>query len=292
MYATLTDRDVVRLPVDVRLDNAGTALVETDRDLRHELNTTAGVVLARVAETDGTSVADLVKTVTCAFDVDVATASADVKKLVTELNSQALVNLDGSLRARLRTGWVRDEFWAVLAGTPPTLPTVRTSASVPRLVAAMLSRLAAPLAIAIMLVMTVMSVGIVKFGAPDASDVLTVSAPLVVLLFFASSTIGHEVAHLLVVRLTNGHPLHVLAALGSARLVYQPRGRTSRAVAIAGPIAGLLTLGATMALVLWLFERSHVSFTLPMLLGLAAALPHLWSLLPWSADGRQIWARS
>lgn len=288
MYATLTGSDTVELPYGVRCVDA--RLIEDDRGLSHALNDTAGLVLRAIDAHGRMRVDDIVQAVCEAFDVDRSVATPDVRALLIQLNELALVNIRGSLRARLSLAWLRDELWAVASGSLPTLPTRRVAPTLPRLAGVMLGRTAVPLCVGLTLTLVTVLLGSARFGAPDPHAVLTVSGPLVVLALFIVPAIGHEAAHLVAVRATGGVPLHVVAALGSARLVYTgPAGARARVVAAAGPMAGLACAAVTGAAASALHSRADVATLLPVVVTACAALPHLYSLLPVSADGRVIW---
>ena len=181
MFATLTERDVVRLAHGVRYDAQLMSLVEDARGLTHGLNPTAAFVGATMAGTESVVVGRLADLLVDEFEITRETAVADVQALLVELNQLSLANIRGDVRARMHWSYLRTEFWAVMGGSWPTLAVERGAPTVLVLVRAIVSRMVPLFAVAGLVIGSAVLTGTAKFGVPSPTTVLELSAPAVVL---------------------------------------------------------------------------------------------------------------
>lgn len=111
--------------------------------------------------------------------------------------------------------------------------------------------------------------------------------PLLINMLLLGQLAAHEAGHLLAA--TRYRTVNYVAVRGLRLYVAhgELRPGPTRLIALAGPIGGVLGTAATAAAGLLIGLG-------PLVSGLLAAMsvPHLWSLTPWSSDGKYIWARA
>lgn len=114
--------------------------------------------------------------------------------------------------------------------------------------------------------------------AVPAMPTTWVLLPGLLLVSCAVHEAGHAtMAHILKV------PYVFIARPGLSAILYaRPAIRKGRAVAAAGPLAAALTCMPVL-----IFSQAKPA----MLIAAATALIHLFSLLPWTADGKTVWSR-
>ena len=259
----------------------------TSRD--HAVNESAAQFLAQL---DGTFTVKQIATATAArCDVDVEMAQTDLVDLVAALDRHALVVVSKSTRYRLAPVALLLSALAYMRLDWPQQPARRFAPTLPSLVRAALrsSRWGLVGALVTSLALFVVLLPLAQSGYRSVGALLLYAAiPTVLYAALVLQMLAHEAGHLLALRrLSSG--THYIAVRG-VRLSVAYTGasvRQRRVIALAGPAAGL-GCGLVMAAGALLLGLSTTEASLPCLLGIA----HVYSLMPWAADGAMIFARS
>lgn len=279
----VNDDDVVALA-------DGVALVDGELydALRHggiELNASAQFICEQISSPR--RVGAVAEALATRYSISFEQSAADTRALCCELDRDGMLTLRRPLMARVHPARMKEAAIRVFTlgwGVPPA----HRYRNTPLGFVGAVTRATWPLLLGGILC-TAFIVGlmaVVWSPGATASNVRLDTAfyPLwgVLLLVFLLSV--HEGAHAMVARNLAGAPF--LTVRGT-KIAVSHRARSAeqvRRIAAAGPLAAL-TVG--FAVTGWLAPFDAVASALAAL----AALPHLWSLLPWSADGDHIWRR-
>ncbi len=214
----------------------------------------------------------------------------DLLRFVDDLDQHALVQVTHDRSAMLRPGVLalRLHRWLTLDWSRP--PATRWPATIPRVVLAVVRSNAlgttAAVVLSAILLLVLVEQGV---AGPDGTGKLAMAAVPVAL--FAVLLLGmaaHESGHLVALRAhAPDRPYFVVVRglrVSIAHAGLDPRRKA--VVALAGPLLGVVATACVALAVA----------TVPSWRGLAmpialTGLLHLYSLMPWAADGRMIWRR-
>lgn len=256
------------------------ALVDAFTADRYRLGPTAAALLAGC---DGRARAgDLAAEHAAAYGVDPAVLLHDLGAFVGELAEVGLVRVRRPWRHHM-VGGVLD----VVVPSPASMPVVRRRFPPTALGCVQAVVHAGRVLVVLTVVWTAALVGAVAAYAPGVA--LSVGlAPAAVGLGAVASVIAHELAHLGAVRATGGRTRYLAAGSAQVAVVHDVTdpGRR-RWVALAGPVAGALSAVLAWALVA---AVPHPGDLLAVPLAVLVAGCQLAGLVPWTRDGRHLWA--
>ena len=285
--------DHLQLERHVQLTEQGAQDTLTGRALT--VNGTAHTALALLV--DGGSYAELADRYAEAFAIDTHTARGDLRAVATALDAAALLVVSPSRLGRMHPATLLPaaQRLATLEWFQP--PARRYPATLRGLLAGTARSARVTLwgsSIAGLLLLT-MLIAVSRSAASLEGGVLTAeelrrafsfaASPVLLASVLLVQLAAHEGGHLLTARchganaflVTRGMRIYVAHDAHEPRLV--------RRIAVVGPVGGVLAALLTAGVL-------PLSLLPPMVvLAVAAmALPHLFSLMPWSSDGRAIWA--
>jgi len=267
----------------VRLD--GSSLVDRQTKRTIDINPPAARFVARL---DGSrSVGQVADETAAEFDVDEQTAKRDLRELITALDRQALVVVHKSLRSRMTVPALMSNVIGRLQLDWLDQPARRYAPTYASLVRAVLRSArwgfvgACSTSIALFLVLLPGA----DSGTRSVSELaLFATIPSVLYAILVVQLFAHEAGHLIALRRLSS-ATHYIAVRGPALSVAHTGAGPSerRVVALAGPLCGIAS-GVAMTAVALGAGLGVTEAVLPVLLSLA----HVYSLMPWAADGSMI----
>lgn len=283
--------DRVALYPGVSLENTKRTLVDSTTGGCLILNSTGVEICEELRE--GATVSDVVDSLATNHAIPIGLASRDVTALVAELNLRGLLSIRSSWPARFTRLSLQARWFHLMEGELLRAPLARRPPTLFNLVIAtaptMISLILMSSAVAVLLI----TAGSAALGAANASTGLTTALPVIFALQFWAGLVAHEAGHLLATRLAKGataffwasRPTSVALRFGAAT------AREERAVLLTGPLSGIgACIVATFAV--WVTaSRLHAPTSIAVVAFFATVAPHVWSLSPWSADGKGIWRR-
>lgn len=280
--------DVVGLDAHVAIENDHLRDLLTGR--AHPVNGTAHHIVRQLRT--GADLRQVVDSYQSAFGLDVDTALRDVLAVLESCDSAALLVVRRNWSTRLRP-------WSLYLSTKTALslgwgrpPARRAPATFWGLAMAVArsSRAGAISAViaGIALAGVLFAVNPSSLSGPATLKVLLYCAtPVGVYLVMAVQFGAHEGGHLLAAR-GLGHVSYLTTRGLQMSLAHaSTRDSGDRMIALAGPVCGLLAAAVCVAI-------GVLAGLPPMFSTLMAGLgvPHVWSLTPWSTDGRMVWGRA
>ena len=259
------------------------------------VNGTAHTALALLV--DGGRFAELADRYAAAFAIDRNTARTDLRAVATALDAAALLVVTPSRLRRLHPATLLpavqrmvtlEWFHPPARRYPPTLRGLLAGTIRSARVTLWGSSVAGLLLLA-MLIAVSRSPSSPEGGVITAEELTRAlsfaASPLLLAAVLLMQLAAHEGGHMLTAQRCGAHAFLVIRGLRIyvAHDAHEPR--LVRRIAVIGPVGGVLAALTTAAVL-------PLSPLPPMvILAVAAmALPHLWSLLPWSSDGRAIWS--
>ena len=286
--------DHLQLERHVHLTEQGAQDTLTGRALT--VNATAHTVLALLA--DGGRYGELADRYAEAFVLDASTARSEVRAVATALDAAALLVVTPSRLGRLHPSTLLpaaqrvatlEWFQPPARRYPATLRGLLTGTARSARVTLWGSSIAGLLLLCMLIAVSRSAVSLE--GAVLTTEELErafsfAASPVLLAAVLLAQLAAHEGGHLLTARRSGANAFLVTRGMRIyvAHDAHEPR--LVRRIAVVGPLGGVLAALLTAAVL-------PLSPLPPMVvLAVAAmALPHLWSLLPWSSDGRAIWAR-
>lgn len=282
----LEDADRVSLASGVGVMASSLVDRQTDREIY--VNDSAARCLARL---DGSrSVAQVAHETAEEYDVDEETARRDLRDLITALDRHALVVVRKSLRGRLTVPALTANVLGHLRLDWFDQPARRYAPTCPSLVLAVLrsgrSGFAGACLTSIVLFLVLLPGA--GSGSRSAGELaLFATVPAILYAILIVQLFAHEAGHLLVLRRLTSATYYIAVrglALSVAHTGAGPSER--RVVALAGPLCGVAS-GVLMTAIALGAGVGATEALLPLLLSLA----HVYSLMPWAADGSMIFGR-
>lgn len=282
----LEDADRVSLASGVGVE--GSSLLDRQTDREMHINDSAARCLARL---DGSrSVAQVAHETAEAYDVDEETARRDLRELITALDRHALVVVHKSLRSRLTMPALTANVVGHLRLDWLDQPARRYAPTCTSLVRAVLRSgrwgfVGACLTSIALFLVLLPNAG---SGARSVGELaLFATIPAILYAILVVQLFAHEAGHLLALRRL-ASATHYIAVRGVALSVAHTGATPSdrRLVALAGPLCGVGS-GMMMTAIALGVGVGATEALLPLLLSMA----HVYSLMPWAADGGMIFGR-
>jgi len=287
--------DLVQLEPHVEMTGDGAIDQLSGRHI--QMNETGRAVLELLAR--GGRVGRIVELFASQFDVDHHTAKQDVAAVLTTLDAAALLRTRPSVPRRLHPALLGETAKRLLALEWFHPPARRYPPTTRGLFAATLRSARLTLVTAAAAATTLLGLLHLVARAPESLQgsvvvrdeidrALTFAVlPLVLAVLLVLQIAAHEGAHLGCARRCGAAAFVVVRGLRIYVVHDETDPATGRLIALVGPLAGV---GITLATLITLSLTAA-----PELLVVAVAttlVPHLWSALPWSSDGRIIWNAS
>lgn len=281
--------DTLRLARGLEWEDMGARLTDAWLDVCVAVGSSTAVVLHRLS-TQPSTIVELGRCLSTRFEIDEQSAIRDVRRLLRQLDDRAMLAARRSVRTRLLPTSLLADTVALLSLQPRRKVATRYPMSLGGVWAATVRQAAGPMAVLLVMafgfgLMLVSQLPSNEMqGAVEAAGVLPLLGFVHVLLLLA-----HEGGHVLALVLT-GCRTGLVARRGLRLGVVYPRGCSNhpRLVAGAGPL-----LAAFLSLpIAWVGMHVEAMPIAGLRVAAIVGVTHLFSLGPWTADGRTLWGRA